>query len=229
MRRSPARLPVIQDQSLESRTDFYLEQAIGPRIDKAGKTPSLINDMLRAKLHRKHGYNFSIQAGIDPEMAAMVAVSFDGLPHPVGIPDKIEAIKQWEAERAREERRRVELEQELERERVLKEERELIRARRQRTPGHGREPAWGGDCARPLDGDCAQLLSDATKDTHCQEGSPHGIFSPGRPDDEPLYPMRTPMSPLKRSGAFSAPQRPARMTVTSPRIMRGPRNMSLGI
>ncbi|KAG9081796.1 hypothetical protein FS749_007379, partial [Ceratobasidium sp. UAMH 11750] len=111
-------------QSLQARTEYYRKVVSGPPVPREGVTGSWISDMLRAKLHRTFGYRHCINAGIEPEMAALVAVSLDKPMVPEGVPERYRAVKGWEAELAKEQEHRADLDWELEKERALKEGRE---------------------------------------------------------------------------------------------------------
>ncbi|KAG8731724.1 hypothetical protein FRC12_019605 [Ceratobasidium sp. 428] len=182
-------------------------------------------DMLRAKLHRTLGYNLCINAGIEPEMAALIAVSLDKPMVPEGVSERYSAVRKWEAELAEEQERRADVGHELEKEWALREERVATRAQgRKRESRHGRQPACGEDSLSPGADPCP----DQVHGTH-----PRTLYTPPSPKHQykqSKHLMETTVSPLKRSGALSTPHRPNRMTEASPQVMKaGIRSRTMGI
>ncbi|KAG8738856.1 hypothetical protein FRC10_006427 [Ceratobasidium sp. 414] len=195
-------------QSLQARTEYYRQVVSGPPIPREGVTGSWINDMLRAKLHRTFGYKHCINAGIEPEMAALVAVSLDRPMVPEGVPERYCAVKGWEAELANEQEHRADLDWELEKEQAFKEGRKVIQAKeRGRESRHMREPACSGNYSEPTGVDRPPGTQPGV---FCIPASPEHLYG------ESLYPMRTLVSPLKRSGAFTL----TRKSMASPRVMK---------
>ncbi|KAG9103493.1 hypothetical protein FRC07_009979, partial [Ceratobasidium sp. 392] len=198
--------------SLAARTEYYREVVAGPPVPREGVTGSWINDMLRAKIHRTFGYKHCINAGVEPEMAALIAVSLDKPMVPEGVPERYGAVKDWETNIAREQERRVDVDYELEKEQALKEERVANRRLRSR---HGRQPACSGnDTLSPTIEPSVGRLPGTRPRIFCTPSSPKDPYG------EPLHSACMPASPLKRSGAFSAPYRPNKLDLASSRATK---------
>ncbi|QRV82571.1 hypothetical protein RhiJN_10586 [Ceratobasidium sp. AG-Ba] len=202
--------------SLETRIEYYREASAGPPVTREGATGSWFNDMLRARLHRRLGFEQCIDAGIEPEMAALVAVSLDKAMLPTGVQERYSAVKKWEDGVAREQEHKADVGWELEKEQALKGERQAVRMRiRERGLKHGCKPRmepsqfYGGQPrvdGLPNDPHRADMVPPPALVDH--------VFK------SPEYQTRATATHLKRSGAICTSRRPPRTCPSSPMVLK---------